>query len=40
MKFAFRSPKLFKHGGLYLKVWGKWYRIYKVEDGRLERDWE
>lgn len=40
MKLAYRSPKLFKHGGWYLRVWGKWYRIIKTKDGRLDRNWE
>lgn len=30
MKLAYRSPKIFKHGGLFLRVWDKWYRIVKV----------
>lgn len=32
MKLAYRSPRFFKHGGLFLRLFGKWYRIIKVED--------
>jgi hypothetical protein len=29
MKLAYRSPLFFNQPGLYLKAWGKWYRIFK-----------
>lgn len=35
MKLTYRSPKLFKHGGVWLRLWGKWYRVYAVKDKRL-----
>lgn len=31
MKIVYRSPKLNRHPGVYLCVWGKWYRIIKTE---------
>ena len=30
MKLAFRSPRFFRHGGWYLQLWGKWYRVVRV----------
>lgn len=30
MKLAYRTPKLFHHAGIYLQVWGKWYRVFRV----------
>lgn len=30
MKIAYRSPMFFTHGGIYLNIWDKWYRIVKV----------
>jgi hypothetical protein len=36
-RFVYRSPKLFKHGGVYLKLWSKQYRIFATEDDRLKR---
>lgn len=30
MRLTYRTPKLFFHAGIYLKVWDKWYRIVKV----------
>lgn len=30
MRLVYRTPKLFHYPGLYLEVWGKWYRIMKV----------
>ena len=30
MKLNYRPPSLFWHAGLYLQVFGKWYRIIKV----------
>lgn len=30
MTLTYRSAKLFLHPGLYLKVWGKWYLVWKV----------
>lgn len=30
MKLTYRTPKLFHHAGIYLQVWGKWYRIFLV----------
>lgn len=30
MKLVYRTPKLFWHAGVYLRVFGKWYRIVKV----------
>jgi hypothetical protein len=36
-RFAFRSPKIFQHGGVYVKVWDKWYRVFAVEDPRMKR---
>lgn len=30
MKLVYRSPKLNKYAGWYLRVWNKWYRIIKV----------
>lgn len=27
MRFAFRSPRIFRHGGLYLQVW---YRVFRI----------
>lgn len=35
--FVYRSPKLFKHGGLFLKLWGKHYRVFATEDPRLKK---
>jgi hypothetical protein len=35
--FVYRSPKLFRHGGVYLKLWGKQYRIFAAEDARLKK---
>lgn len=31
-KLAYRSPKLNAYPGLYLRVFGKWYRIVKWGD--------
>lgn len=30
MKLTYRTPKLFHHAGVYLQVWGKWYRVFRV----------
>lgn len=30
MRITYRTPKLFHHAGIYLQVWGKWYRIFRV----------
>lgn len=30
MKLIWQDPKMFYYGGLYLKVWGKRYRILKA----------
>lgn len=30
MRFVFRSPRIFRHGGLYLQVWGRWYRVFRI----------
>ena len=30
MKLAFRSQRFFAHAGLYLRLWGKWYRLLKA----------
>lgn len=30
MKLYWRTPKLFKYAGLYLRIWDKSYRIVKV----------
>lgn len=30
MKITYRTPKLFAHAGVYLRVWGKWYRVFRV----------
>ena len=30
MKLVYRSPKLFKHAGVYLGVFGKFYRLVKI----------
>lgn len=30
MKLVWRSPLFFKHGGLYLRVWGRWYRVFRI----------
>lgn len=35
MKLVYRSPKFFKHGGIWLQVWSKWYRLYAMADKRL-----
>lgn len=32
MKLAWRSPRFFRHGGLYLCVWGKWYLIFEWKE--------
>lgn len=32
MRVVYRTPKLFTHAGVYLHLWGKWYRIIKVGD--------
>lgn len=29
-RLCWRSRKLNRHPGLYLKLWGKWYRVIKV----------
>lgn len=34
MTFAWRSPKLNRFGGLYIRVWGKWYRVFAWQDAR------
>lgn len=34
MRLAYRSPKIFRHGGWFLRVWGKWYRVIAVHDNR------
>lgn len=36
MKVAWRSPKIFRHGGVWLQVWGKWYRVFAANDDRLK----
>jgi hypothetical protein len=28
-RLTIRSPKLNRHPGLYLRLWGKWYRVVK-----------
>ena len=30
MRIVYRTPKLFWHAGLYIEIWGKWYRVLKV----------
>lgn len=35
--FVYRSPKLFKHGGVYFKAWGKQYRVFSTSDPRLDK---
>ena len=30
MKLTYRTPKLFHHAGVYLQVWGKSYRVFRV----------
>jgi hypothetical protein len=35
-RFVYRSPRMFRHGGLYLKLWGKQYRVFSTEDPRLK----
>lgn len=30
MRLTWRSRRLFKHPGLYIEVYGKWYRIFKA----------
>ena len=30
MRVLYRSPKLFRHAGVYLKLWDKFYRVFKV----------
>jgi hypothetical protein len=32
MKLVWRSPKFFKHGGIWLYVMKKWYRIIPVKE--------
>lgn len=32
MRLVYRTPKLFAHAGVYLQVFGKWYRLIKVGD--------
>ncbi len=27
--FIWQNPKIFQYGGLFLKIWGKRYRIFK-----------
>lgn len=36
MKITYRSPKIFKNGGIWLHIWNKWYLIYRVSDKRLD----
>ena len=31
MKLYYLSPKFFRHAGIFLKIWGKDYRLFKVE---------
>lgn len=30
MRLTYRSPLLNRHPGLYLRLWGRWYRIWRV----------
>lgn len=30
MKIAYRSPKIFKYGGWFIRLWGKWYRLVRI----------
>lgn len=30
MKITYRTPKLFHHAGVYIHVFGKWYRVFRV----------
>jgi hypothetical protein len=30
MKITYRTHKLFRHAGIYLQVWGKWYRVFRI----------
>lgn len=30
MKLAWRSPRFFYRGGLFLQCWGKWYRVMRA----------
>lgn len=30
MKLTYRSPKIFKHGGIFLRIDRKWYRIFRI----------
>ena len=32
MKLTWQTPKMFQWPGLYLTLWGKRYRIFKVGD--------
>ncbi len=32
MKLAWRSPRFFLYGGIYLQLWGKWYLIVPWKD--------
>lgn len=31
MKLVYRDARLNRHPGLYLKLWGKWYRVINTE---------
>ena len=30
MKLAYRSRRYFRHAGVWLEVWGKWYRVFRT----------
>lgn len=36
-RFTYRDPRIFQHGGVYVKVWDKWYRVFATEDARMKK---